>query len=54
MINLKAELEVRGLHSKIDLLMAEEMKTLFKVQQTQVELLMSIEKHIAESSLRNP
>jgi uncharacterized membrane protein len=47
MINLKAELEVRGLHRKIDLLIAEEMKTLFKVQQAQVELLLDIKKHLA-------
>jgi len=53
MINLKAELEVRGLHRKIDLLLAEEMKTLFKVQQTQVELLMSIEKRIVDITPRN-
>lgn len=46
MINLKAELEVRGLHRKIDLLLAEEMNTLFKVQQTQVELLMKIQSHL--------
>lgn len=46
MINLKAELEVRGLHRKIDLLLAEEMKTLFQVQQTQVELLLKIQERI--------
>lgn len=39
MINLKSEMEVRGLHGKIDLLMAEEMKTLLNVQATQMELL---------------
>lgn len=43
LINLKAEMEIRGLHSKIDLLIAEEMKTLFKVQQTQLELLHQIQ-----------
>ena len=42
-INLKAEMEIRGLHSKIDLLLAEEMKTLFKVQQSQIELLLKIQ-----------
>ncbi len=46
MINLKAELEVRGLHRKVDLLIAEEMKTLFKVQQAQVELLLEIKKSL--------
>ena len=46
MINLKAELEVRGLHRKIDLLIAEEMRTLFKVQQAQFELLLDIKKSL--------
>jgi hypothetical protein len=46
MIDLKAELEVRGLHRKIDLLIAEEMRTLFKVQQAQVELLLDIKKSL--------
>jgi uncharacterized membrane protein len=43
MINLKAEMEIRGLHRKLDLLLAEEMKTLFKVQQSQIELLLKIQ-----------
>jgi uncharacterized membrane protein len=47
MINLKAEMEVRSLHAKIDLLMAEEMKTLFAVQQAQMDLLQKIEKSLA-------
>ena len=45
-INLKAEMEIRGLHSKIDLLIAEEMKTLFKIQQSQVELLLQIQSQL--------
>jgi len=39
MINLKAEIEVRNLHGKIDLLITEQMKTLFAIQEKQVELL---------------
>lgn len=42
MINLKAEIEVRNLHGKIDLLMKEQMQTLFTIQQTQVELMEEI------------
>jgi len=42
MINLKAELEIRGLHRKIDLLIAEEMRTLFQIQQAQVDILLQI------------
>lgn len=46
MINLKAEMEVRNLHSKIDLLISEQMKLLFKVQHEQLELLKKIESKI--------
>ncbi|MBL7768021.1 MAG: DUF1003 domain-containing protein [Flavipsychrobacter sp.] len=51
MINLKAEIEVRNLHSKLDLLITEQMQTLFEIQKTQIdmmddmrELLMKIKK----------
>ncbi|MEI6080589.1 MAG: DUF1003 domain-containing protein [bacterium] len=43
MINLKSEMEIRSLHSKIDLLISEEMKTLFQVQQSQMEILLNIQ-----------
>ncbi len=43
LINLKAELEVRGLHQKIDLLLEEQIKILFESQAKQLELLKSIE-----------
>ncbi|MCX6119170.1 MAG: DUF1003 domain-containing protein, partial [Proteobacteria bacterium] len=43
MINMKAELEVRSLHAKIDLLISEQMTSLFKVQQAQLDLLTKIE-----------
>jgi uncharacterized membrane protein len=46
LINLKAELEVRSLHAKIDLLMAEQMKHLFEVQQSQLSALDRIEKSL--------
>jgi len=42
MINLKAEIEVRNLHGKLDLLMTEQMQTLFEIQKTQVELMEDI------------
>lgn len=42
MINLKAEIEVRNLHGKVDLLMTEQMRTLFEIQKTQVELMEEI------------
>jgi uncharacterized membrane protein len=42
MVNLKAEIEVRNLHGKLDLLMTEQMKTLFEIQRTQVDLMEEI------------
>lgn len=57
MINLKAEIEVRNLHAKLDLLITEQMKTLFEIQKTQVELMedirasISIEKVASESTM---
>jgi uncharacterized membrane protein len=47
LINLKAEMEVRNLHSKMDLLMSEQMQALFKIQQAQIELLEKIMKQVA-------
>ena len=42
MVNLKAEIEVRNFHGKLDLLMTEQMKTLFEIQKTQVDLMEEI------------
>jgi uncharacterized membrane protein len=39
MINLKSEIEVRNLHGKIDLLITEQMKTLFEIQKTQLQMM---------------
>jgi uncharacterized membrane protein len=39
LVNLKAEIEVRNLHKKIDLLMTEQMKTLFAIQKVQMEMM---------------
>lgn len=43
LINLKAELEIRSLHQKIDLLLEEQIKILFESQARQLEILKSIE-----------
>ena len=50
MVNLKAELEIRGLHRKIVLQISDEMKNLFQVQQTQVEPLLKIQSQLDERS----
>ena len=41
-INLKAEIEIRNLHQKLDLLIIEQMKNLFDVQKAQMELMKEI------------
>lgn len=39
LINLKAEIEVRNLHQKMDLLMKEQVKNLLEVQKIQLDLI---------------
>lgn len=51
MINIKAEMEVRTLHQKIDLLIAEQMRSLFEIQRSQLEILNRIEKKIENKNL---
>ena len=48
MVNLKAELEVRGLHQKVDLLLEEQIKTLFEIQAKQVEMLKKLGANVDE------
>jgi uncharacterized membrane protein len=43
LINLKAELEVRSLHQKVDLLLEEQIQILFQLQAEQLILLKSID-----------
>ena len=45
-INLKAELQVRSLHEKIDLLQQEQIKVLYETQAKQIELLEKIERQL--------
>lgn len=42
LINLKSEIEIRNLHGKLDLLITEQMQTLFEIQKTQLELMEEI------------
>ncbi len=46
MVNLKAELEIRTLHEKIDHLIMHQQQELLKIQQIQVEMLEDIMKRI--------
>nr|MBK9652293.1 DUF1003 domain-containing protein [Bacteroidota bacterium] len=52
MINLKAEMQVRSLNQKVDLLLEEEIKTLFETQQKQFALLTEIN-HKLDSLLKS-
>lgn len=54
MVNLKAELEVRSLHSKMDLLLQEEIRTLFDVQQRQLQLLEDIARRLPDPGGATP
>jgi len=49
MINLKAELQVRSLHQKIDLMQKEQMKVLYETQAKQLELLEKIERQLQKT-----
>lgn len=49
LINLKAELELRSLHQKMDLLLEEQIKVLFESQARQMDLLEKISKQIKPS-----
>ena len=50
LVNLKAEIEVRNLHQKLDLLMTEQMKTLFEIQKAQMNLMEEIRTHLKGST----
>ena len=49
LINLKAELEIRALNQKIDLLLEEQIKVLFESQAKQLEILKSIDKKLTNN-----
>jgi uncharacterized membrane protein len=53
MINLKAELQIRGLQQKMDLLMEEQIKTLFETQEKQFLLLKQIDEKLEKLSKKN-
>lgn len=42
LVNLKAEIEVRNLHQKLDLLISEQMKTMFEIQRMQMDMMEEI------------
>lgn len=46
MVNLKAEVEIRSLHQKIDLLLEEELKTLYATQKAQFDVLRELQEKL--------
>lgn len=46
LINLKAEMQIRSLHQKMDLLLEDQIKELFMTQAKQLEILHALEKKI--------
>ena len=50
LINIKAEVEIRNVHQKLDLLIAEQMKTLFEIQKQQMNMMDEIMEMIKSNS----
>lgn len=50
LINLKAEMQIRSLHQKMDMLVEEQIKALFETQARQLELLGQIERKINKNN----
>lgn len=46
LVNLKAEIEIKTLHEKIDLLITEQMETLLEIQKLQIDRIDQLEKQI--------
>jgi uncharacterized membrane protein len=46
LINLKAELEIRSLHQKMDLVIEDQLKTLYEIQLKQLEILKGLQEQI--------
>lgn len=50
LINLKAEIQIRSLHQKIDLLQEEQIKSLFDTQALQMKMLKEIEQKLTSTN----
>ena len=50
MINLKAEIEIRSLHNKLELLLGEGMKTMYESQANQLSILKEIESRLPKTA----
>jgi uncharacterized membrane protein len=52
LVNLKAEIEIRNVHQKLDLLISEQMKTLFEIQSVQVDMIKELKHQLHETAKR--
>jgi uncharacterized membrane protein len=52
LINLKAEMQIRSLHQKIDLLLEEQIKTLYESQARQLNLLTEINQRLISAGIK--
>jgi uncharacterized membrane protein len=50
MINMKAEMEIRSLHQKVDLLLEDQIKTLYNMQTKQFALLKELNEKLEKLS----
>ncbi|MEO8404708.1 MAG: DUF1003 domain-containing protein [Chitinophagaceae bacterium] len=50
LVNLKSEIEIRNMHEKLDLLMVEQMKTLFEIQKEQLQLMNEIKNTLKKTT----
>lgn len=53
MVNLKAEIEVRNLHEKMNLLLNEQFKLLMDIQAQQIKILNEVDRKISSASQKN-
>jgi uncharacterized membrane protein len=53
LINLKAEMEIRSLHQKMDLLLEDQIKTLYETQSLQFEMLKEMNQKLNQMTLSN-
>ncbi|ADY53547.1 protein of unknown function DUF1003 [Pseudopedobacter saltans DSM 12145] len=53
LVNLKAEIEIKTLHEKIDLLITEQMETLLEIQKMQIERIDQLEQQIKNFQQNN-
>jgi uncharacterized membrane protein len=54
LVNLKSEIEIRNVHQKLDLLISEQMKTLFEIQSVQVDMIKELKHQLRQPVSKEP